>query len=836
MNKSLQYMLWMILSTVFIWSESFIVLATDMSEENISKEQMVYNVSLDNNEVLKNLEKELLFETKIEKINNHYVLKVGPFKSGDALALVYLNMKNLFPKAFIVEEHKSVSKANSKIKIVEKTVEVEKEDQTLWIALFGLALIGIFALFLSSDQIRNLNKQHRKMQDRQEEIEKKQSLLLEKMGEKIQTVALKNVQGEKQLLAESFNNINIEEIKDRIHTLKRYDEELLRTTYEMIDFLKIKSGNIVIKEEPFQLSFMLHKLTNAIADTLREKHHTLIYNVHNDVSRYLMGDSERIYQILHNIIVDVLESSQESDVMLSIEIKKETDVVFSIMDKNKFLTDDEIETLFLPISWEELQESKKEFSFSVIKELIANMKGEFVVTSDKKKGTLYTLSLPYVKDLDNKSRKAELQKLLLNKKAMVVDTEIEKTKILINILDAFGMTVIFKTSESLAQFKPHIEGYDFIIIKAEDISQKVFDFFKNIDPSYSAKIIVIHNIFDLDKKSEMATHIANEELFAPLIPGDVEEILTNLCIKKETKKKETFKDELQNFNIVDIAKVTRDDFKIFKDKTVLIAENNAVSQQVMSSILSASNLTVYKVENGVEVLVFLRENPKVDLILMDIDMPLMDGYEATRLIRKSEQLKDIPVVAVTGLGFYHEQEDMVLSGMNACILKPYKVGQLYVALEKYLLDDIEHEAIIDNHKKDLVLDVDKGISYVRSEIFYKEIVSQVLLALKNSDVMVEEMIKEGDIYKLKAFCVDSVGLARTLGATHFVSLLTEMLIEMHHKTFYANANKEDGYVLKEPETAIKVYDSIHTYMESYILRYKEEWKKLEYEMKTYLNS
>ncbi|MCK5677044.1 MAG: response regulator, partial [Flavobacteriaceae bacterium] len=354
------------------------------------------------------------------------------------------------------------------------------------------------------------------------------------------------------------------------------------------------------------------------------------------MSRYLMGDTVRIYQILHNMLLDVLENEEKSNVVLSIEIRKETHVVFSIVNKSKFLSSDEIDRLFIPSSWEEMQITKKEFGFSVIKELIANMKGDFLVTSDKKSGTLYELSLPYVKDLDNKSRKKELKKHLVGKKALVVDTDIKKTEILTYILESFGIEVVFKSSDNLAKFKPHMEGLDFIIIKSEDVTQKVFNFFKNINEEFNLDIVVIHNIFESDHLTEMATRIANEELFSPLILGDVEEVLNNLCLRTNKKKKETFKEELQNFKILDTIKVTRSDFQIFKDKNVLIVENNLVSQQVMSSILSASDLNVYKVENGVAALIFLGERTDIDLILMDIDMPLMDGYEATRMIRKND--------------------------------------------------------------------------------------------------------------------------------------------------------------------------------------------------------
>jgi hypothetical protein len=107
----------------------------------------------------------------------------------------------------------------------------------------------------------------------------------------------------------------------------------------------------------------------------------------------------------------------------------------------------------------------------------------------------------------------------------------------------------------------------------------------------------------------------------------------------------------------------------------------------------------------------------------------------------------------------------------------------------------------------MVLDIEKGLSYVRSESFYNEIVAQILLALRNSDNLVKEMIVKDQIDELRAFCVDALGLSATIGATGYVALLKEMLMEM---------KKEDIFLSK------------------YIPRYKEKWLELEREMKRFL--
>lgn len=785
---------------------TYIVLATEESKEKTLKLAQKYNKKISDNKMLQNIVTKKNMELSIGQSDNVNILKIGPFQDANALTLSFLELRSTFPHAFIMKTPKPKEKLTQEVK------HIEAEDRNLWMALFGLGTIGIFALFFSSAQIKKLKKRHNKIKNKQKEIEQKQSLLLEKMGEKIQNAALKNVDNETKLLEIPLETFGSQEIKSQIANLKRYDEDLLRTTYEMIDFLKIKSGNIVIKQEAFQVSNMLHKLTNAVAHSLRSKQYSLYYDIEDEVTRYLIGDTNRIFQVLHNLLSDIVDRKGSGEVVINIQIRDDEKLIFLIKNETLFLSTKEVETLFIPQSWEDAHYKHKEFGFYVLNELIENMDGKLNIESHEGKGTQYELSLPYIHDLDNKSRKNELIKVLSSKKALVIDKDLYTAKILIEILETFGIEVLFKSSENLETHRPELDGIDFVILKSEDVSQKVFQFFKSFDTKETVDIVIVHDIFEENDSLEEVSYIADAVLYSPLIVGDVEEVLKQLYIRKARRKKDMRQEGLKDFKILDTVKVEIEDFAKFKDKTILIVEDNFVSQQVMSSILSVSQLTILKAENGQEVLDILEEHLTVDLIFMDMNMPIIDGFDVTREIRKNNKYKKVPIIAVTGLGFNNEVEQMILAGVDACIIKPYRFGQLYVALERFLdpssFSDtfVETHIQIDNQNK-MILDVSKGLSYVRSESFYSEIVAQILLALRNSDTLVRDMIQKDEIEELRAFCVDAMGLSATIGSTGYVALLKEMLMEM---------KQEDVYLSK------------------YIPKYKEKWLELEQEMKRYL--
>ena len=246
-----------------------------------------------------------------------------------------------------------------------------------------------------------------------------------------------------------------------------------------------------------------------------------------------------------------------------------------------------------------------------------------------------------------------------------------------------------------------------------------------------------------------------------------------------------------------------------------------MSQQFLSIILSASDLTIHQVNNGLEALLFLSEHPNVDLVLLDIDMPILNGYEVASKIRQDSKIKHIPIIAVTGLGFGSELEKMVLSGIDHCIIKPFKVGQIYTALKNVFKEGETPLHQLENKDKKHIFDTEKGLSYVGNLLFYKEVVEQVLLTLKDSDTLIRNMIENSEISKLRAFCVDALGLSGTIGAVRYVTLLNEILVTIQAKEVLDN---KDVLLFEEDEI------NLHQFISSY----KREWLTLEKELEDYL--
>ena len=219
------------------------------------------------------------------------------------------------------------------------------------------------------------------------------------------------------------------------------------------------------------------------------------------------------------------------------------------------------------------------------------------------------------------------------------------------------------------------------------------------------------------------------------------------------------------------------------------------------------------VNNGQEALDEVKNNKELDLVFMDTNMPTMDGYEATKKIREIYSEKQLPIVAISGVGFQNDLDKMASVGANAYLHKPFQVGELYSAFAMYAT---EEKSKIKNVNCKLsryegnkqILDIQKGISYAHSAIFYKELLKEVLVNLKNSNTLVDKWIMQREDHKLKIFISDTLRLAETIGAKSFIKTLTEI----NQLFVYHNESQ----------------------LQEYTPLYRKEWNKLKKEIEEYL--
>ena len=258
------------------------------------------------------------------------------------------------------------------------------------------------------------------------------------------------------------------------------------------------------------------------------------------------------------------------------------------------------------------------------------------------------------------------------------------------------------------------------------------------------------------------------------------------------------------------SKITKENFKEFAGQKILVAEDNIINQKVIKGLLADSGIEVTIADDGQFLLEILEKNSDFNFILMDAHMPRIDGFEATRRIRKNPDYDHIIIIALSGDTAPDDIRKMIESGMEEHLEKPLRIDAMYNILYAYTdstqkIPDELVEIVITKE-----LDTDAGLNICGDDIeFYHEILDEFANTYSQSPKILKEFIKHNEITKASLYLFDLSGIAANIGAIH-ISVITANLQE-------ALVNSEDK---KYIELMIEYEKLLHILLEE-IKKYKE---------------
>ncbi|MCW8839288.1 MAG: response regulator, partial [Thiovulaceae bacterium] len=221
-------------------------------------------------------------------------------------------------------------------------------------------------------------------------------------------------------------------------------------------------------------------------------------------------------------------------------------------------------------------------------------------------------------------------------------------------------------------------------------------------------------------------------------------------------------------------KISKDSFKEFKGVRIMIAEDNLINQKVIKGLLSESGIEMKIADDGQEVLNHLEEDDSYSIILMDVHMPHMDGFEATKLIRSNPKYSHITVIALSGDIAADDVEQMRACGMQENLEKPLKMDALYDILYAY---SYKNKQQIENQE----LNIEIGLEVCGGdEEFYKEILNDFLKNYENSTQEIQEYINSNDLDSVHKLLIDITGVTANIGAKNVQELLKELNKAIQH--------------------------------------------------------
>ena len=798
---------------------NFIVLDSGDNKEKIVAQMKHYEESVQKDKTVHNLAHGSKFQAEIKQVDQSYVLKVGPFEGNDLLALVYLKAKKTFPNAFILEEKKLVFKREPIIQTIEKKVYVDREvaveeaNDPLWIALFSLAFVGIFFMFLSSEQMKRMRVEHEKIKLKHDDLELKTNEALSSMGENIQIIA-KETMSHTHQLAEKVKETPL---YDDVAKVMHNENELLDVTGDLVKFLRLKSKKVLIQHELFNFNHVLNEVAGLLNTKYKQNDIELVFDIDKDVPKHMLSDAVHLGQILINLLEYFIQNSQDQEVKIevtTVEDKKQgLHLRFQI---NADVNIEDKETLFNSYYDEETRRYVG-LGLFVAKELTYLMGGELEIKDRSYESTMLIFTLP-IEEKKNEKRKYRLpDKGLVGKKILIVDRNHSSALATEKLFAYFRADIDILSAETFVEQEVDFSRYEIVALSDTLFNAKVLESLEQVKQEQELKIISLENLFT-SQDIPLNKHI-DIRLKKPLTQEYVFDTLIELyMIKEESEEKNTVNDSdtltVYKEAFKDTPNITLESFHALGGAHILIAEDDIINQNIFLEILGKSKIEVSVVNNGQEAIDFLHDiQEHIDIVFMDINMPVMDGYTATKIMRKEARFDQTAIVFLSALASEHEIEKMLDSGMNGYLSKPIQLEQLYTALKAFLnqVDPLISPMYVPEPAPMVFegLNVEAGIENLNGNIiFYKQVLQEFIDAYAQSSTIFENLVREQRYGQIKVLCLDMKGLTGTIGAKEMHTVINEI----HQHLIYKKPELLHSYVTRYEIKLDELTRSINLYL------------------------
>jgi two-component system, sensor histidine kinase and response regulator len=476
------------------------------------------------------------------------------------------------------------------------------------------------------------------------------------------------------------------EQREYLETVQMSAESLLRLINDFLDFSKIEAGKLDLVAMDFSLRDFMGNTMSTLAIHAHRKGLELVYHIPSTVPDALTGDPGRLRQVLVNVVGNAVKFTDRGEVVVRVETesedKNQIKLHFSVRDTGIGIPLDKQEKIFQTFEQVDTSTSRKYggtgLGLAISLQLVQKMGGSVWVESEPGKGSTFH----FVVGLGLESQPRRVSRIedtaaLKGWPLLVVDDNATNRRILEETVLQWGMkpTVVDSGRAALAAMEvAHNVGRPFKLVLTDCMMPEMdgFQLAERIGADSRLKAATIIMLTSAGERGD-ASRCVNLGIAAYLLkPIKQSELLFTLSQVLHGPQR------LEGQTLITRHSIRESKLRL----RVLLAEDNPVNQKVASKMLERMGHTVSIAENGLEVLSAL-EKQSFDLILMDIQMPEMDGFEATRSIREHEKAagEHVPIVAMTAHAMKGDKEKCLQAGMDGYIAKPINAQQLFETIE-----------------------------------------------------------------------------------------------------------------------------------------------------------
>ncbi len=468
-------------------------------------------------------------------------------------------------------------------------------------------------------------------------------------------------------------------------------KSLLGIINDVLDFSKIEAGKMEVEQVQFKLKDVMSNLATVVSAKAEEKGLELLFKTELEVPQNLIGDSLRLGQILTNLANNAIKFTDKGEVLVLTEVEEETEdevvLLFTIRDTGIGMTREQTSKLFQAFTQADSTTTRKYggtgLGLSISKQLVGLMNGKIWVESTPGKGSKFIFTARFQKAVERRAEERYLLNIdLQGMRVLAVDDNATCLHILQSYLESFGFKVTKSTSgpdalQSIVKADQDGMPYQLVVLDWKMPEMNGIEAARKIHEmaglSRMPKILLISAFSQSEDLRHLEGNVVDGILAKPLQQSDLFDATAEIFGKSEGSRKRGVVTSLFQPDLV--AKIS--------GAYLLLVEDNEINQQVARELLEMVGVTVAIAENGKEAITRLWEE-KFDGVLMDMQMPVMDGITATREIRKNPVLADLPIIAMTANVLASDREQCLAAGMNDHITKPLDPNQMMATLAKWI--------------------------------------------------------------------------------------------------------------------------------------------------------
>jgi len=475
---------------------------------------------------------------------------------------------------------------------------------------------------------------------------------------------------------------------DYLTKIYESSDSLLDIINNILDFSKIEAGKLELEIVEFSVDDVIKKMIDMFSSKLHEKNIEMIVSVDPTIPEILKGDPLRLSQVLINLLSNAFKFTEEGELILNVKVQEQRDtnitLLFSVKDTGIGIAPEQRHLLFESFAQADGSTTRKYggtgLGLTICKELTEMMGGEIHLQSELGKGSVFSFTAVLGCSKEAMRKKLVFPAKLKSLYALIVDDNRHVREIMIEMLHSFGVTAraaasakealkILAQPDKSKQFDlifmdwkmPHMDGME--------CARTIRDL-----PDFQKVPLVMMTAFGReDIKSQAEIIGVDAFIFKPISSSYLFDTIANVfgCRLDDQHHDDSF---------------TKREQKIFdqiRGGRVLLVEDNRINQQVALELLQSAELFVEIARNGLEACQKM-ETGSYDIVLMDLQMPVMDGYEACKTIRSNLELPQIPILAMTAHALSTDREKCLAIGMNDHISKPIIREVLFNKLERWL--------------------------------------------------------------------------------------------------------------------------------------------------------